>query len=213
MTAFLLGGLALLFGLVFLLSGYRVYLVLLPVWGFFAGLWAGAEATSLILGTGFLGTVTGWIVGFILGIISASLAYLFHEIYLTIIAGAIGYAIGSGVMNALGLGPGLLSFAAGLVVGLVAVAVTLVFDLKKKALIFLTAMGGSNLIVLAFLLVFGRVSVDSLRAAGSSVAPILQDSLLWGLAWLVVALIGYGFQLRSQRDYTFTREDYVEAWG
>ena len=34
--------------------GYRVFLVLLPIIGFFAGFWLGAEVVSIIFGTGYL---------------------------------------------------------------------------------------------------------------------------------------------------------------
>ena len=65
---------AAILGLVFLLWGYLVFLVMLPIWGFFAGFWLGAAGLSLFLGQGFLATVTGGIVGFILGLIGAVLS-------------------------------------------------------------------------------------------------------------------------------------------
>ena len=40
-----------LLGLAFCFLGYRIFLVLLPVWGFFAGFWLGVQTIALILGT------------------------------------------------------------------------------------------------------------------------------------------------------------------
>ena len=57
--------LAALLGAAFLLAGYRFFLVMLPIWGFFGGFWIGAYAISLILGGGFLATTTGLVVGFV----------------------------------------------------------------------------------------------------------------------------------------------------
>ena len=69
---------AAIIGIGFLLWGYRIFLVMLPIWGFFAGFWLGAGGISLFLGQGFLATVTGWVVGFALGVIGAVLSYLFY---------------------------------------------------------------------------------------------------------------------------------------
>ena len=70
--------LAILLGLAALFAGYRLFLLLLPIWGFFAGFFIGATAITLLLGDSFLVTVTGWVVGFILGLIFAILSYLFY---------------------------------------------------------------------------------------------------------------------------------------
>jgi hypothetical protein len=59
---------ALLLGAALCLAGYRFFLVMLPIWGFFGGFWIGAEATSLLLGGGFLATTTGLVVGLAAGI-------------------------------------------------------------------------------------------------------------------------------------------------
>ena len=58
------GMLALFFGTVLLLGGYRFFLILLPILGFFFGFGLGAQTVQALFGGGFLSTVTGWIVGF-----------------------------------------------------------------------------------------------------------------------------------------------------
>ncbi|NIV36351.1 MAG: hypothetical protein GWN58_44985, partial [Anaerolineae bacterium] len=78
---------AVLLGAAILLAGYRFFLVMLPIWGFFGGLWLGAYAVTLIFGTGFLATTTGLVVGFVVGIITAVLSYLFYMVGVLIIAG------------------------------------------------------------------------------------------------------------------------------
>ncbi|MCB0039176.1 MAG: hypothetical protein KDE23_05810, partial [Caldilinea sp.] len=82
---------ALILGAAFCLWGYRIFLVLLPVWGFFAGFWLGAHSITLLLGEGFLATTTGWIVGFVVGILLALFSYLFYALAVAIIAGIAGY--------------------------------------------------------------------------------------------------------------------------
>ena len=44
-----------IFGLLLAFFGYRLFLVLLPIWGFFFGLWLGADTMQVLFGEGFPG--------------------------------------------------------------------------------------------------------------------------------------------------------------
>ncbi len=204
---------ALLLGLAFCFSGYRVFLVMLPIWGFFAGFWLGAEVTTLLFGAGFLATTTGWVVGFIAGLLGAVLSYLFYFIGVAIIAAGFGWALGAGFMAALGFQSGLITGLVALVAAVVIIFLVLGLNLQKYVIITITAIGGANAIVLSALLLLGRVSLESLSSAGNSIQPILQDSWFWLLAWLVVAVAGIVVQIRTNRAYQFSRDQYIEAWG
>ena len=78
----LLGALAIGIGLAFAFWGFRVFLVLLPIWGFFAGFLLGANGVQYIFGEAFLATATGWVVGFLLGLLFAVLSYLLSLIHI-----------------------------------------------------------------------------------------------------------------------------------
>ncbi|MGD8586106.1 MAG: hypothetical protein PVJ75_12205, partial [Chloroflexota bacterium] len=69
---------ALFVGAAICFGGYRWFLILLPVWGFFFGFGLGAQSIQILLGVGFLATVSGWLVGFIVGLLFAVLSYLFY---------------------------------------------------------------------------------------------------------------------------------------
>ena len=69
LATLLLSVFAAILGIAFCFIGYRFFLVMLPIWGFFAGLYLGATGFSLLIGGGFLATVTGLVVGIVLGII------------------------------------------------------------------------------------------------------------------------------------------------
>ena len=204
---------AVLLGAAILLAGYRFFLVMLPIWGFFGGLWLGAYAVTLILGTGFLATTTGLVVGFVVGIIGAVLSYLFYMVGVLIIAGAFGGALGSGIMSALGFDPGLIMAIVTIVSALIAAGLTLLFSLQKYVLIALTAMAGAVLVVLAGMLAFGQVTVADLQAGGNAMQPVFEGSWFWGIVWLVLAVAGVVVQIRANRTYVFTRDMYVEGWG
>jgi hypothetical protein len=204
---------AALLGAAICFAGYRFFLVMLPIWGFFGGLWLGAYTVTLIFGTGFLATTTGLVVGFVVGLIGAVLSYLFYMVGVLIIAGAFGGALGSGIMSALGFDPGLIMAIVTIVSALVAAGLTLLLSLQKYVLIALTAMAGAVLVVVAGMLVFGQVTVAELQAGGNAIQPIFQGSWFWGLVWLVLAVVGVVVQIRANRTYVFTREMYVEGWG
>ena len=205
--------LALIFGLAFCFGGYRVFLVMLPIWGFFAGFWLGAEATALIFGAGFLGTTTGWIVGFVVGIIGAVLSYLFYMLGVALVAAGFGWALGTGFMSVLGFGSGFFTIIVGLSAALMMVILVLILNLQKYVIIAITSIGGANALLLSVMLVLGRVSLDSLRTSGNAIAPMLQDSWFWLIVWLVIAIAGIVVQIRANRSYTYERELYVQDWG
>jgi hypothetical protein len=205
--------LAALLGVAFLLVGYRFFLVMLPIWGFFAGFWLGAMGTSMLLGTGFLGTTTALVVGVVVGIIGAVLSYLFYVVGVVIVSAALGGMLASGVMGALGFGPGLLTTIVILVSALVAVGLSLLFNLQKYAIIVFTAIAGAALVVLSVMLLFGQITVADLQSAGGLLQPIFQGSWFWGLVWLALAVVGVVTQLRTSVAYAFTKGDYTEGWG
>jgi len=204
---------AAILGAVICFLGYRFFLVLLPVWGFFGGFWLGAAGVTALLGQGFLATVTGWVTGFIVGILGALFSYLFYTFGVAIIAAVIGGGLGSALLTAIGLNPGLIVTLVAIVTGIVVAVLALAFNLQKYVVIVLTAILGADLIVLAGLLLFGVVSLSDLQAAGNLLAPVIRENWLSLIAWLAIAVAGIVLQVRANRVYRFSRETYVEAWG
>jgi len=204
---------AVLLGAAFCFAGYRFFLVLLPILGFFAGFWLGGYSTSLLLGTGFLATVASLVVAVVVGIIGAVLSYLFYMAGVVIVAAAFGGAVGSGVMSALGFDAGLIMALVTIVSAVVAAGLTLLLNVQKLVIVLFTAMAGSSLFVLAGTLILGQVTVVQLQAGGNFLRPVFQGSWLWGLVWLVLTAAGVVIQFRTNRTYEFSKEAYVEGWG
>ncbi|MCB0166704.1 MAG: DUF4203 domain-containing protein [Anaerolineae bacterium] len=204
---------AVVFGLAFCFSGYRVFLVLLPIWGFFGGFWFGAQMMALLFGTGFLVTVTGWVAGFILGLLFAVLSYLFYILGVALVAASFGAAVGIGFMAALGFDGGFFVIIVALVSAIFVALLTLAMNLQKYIIILITAVGGANAIILSALLVMGRVSLDSIQSAGNAIRPVLGDSYFWLILWLVLAGAGFVIQVLSNRTYTFSKEQFHEGWS
>ena len=189
---------ALIIGVLALLAGYRLFLLLLPIWGFFAGFAMGAHATTLIFGTGFLSTVTSWIVGFVAGLIFAVLSYLIYIVGVVLLSAAFGYFLGAGLA--------LLFFDPGLIVTLVGVAgavvmafIVLAFNIQKPVLEFVTAFGGATAVLAGLLLLIGRIPFEALGQ--NPVRAVLDDSIFWLIVWLVLGFVGFGIQIASNRTY------------
>src|SRR5512139_3915905 len=77
---------ALLFGLVLAFPGYRLFLMLLPIWGFFFGFGLGAQSIQALFGDAFLATIPSWVVAFILAAVFAILEYLFYVFAFSLIS-------------------------------------------------------------------------------------------------------------------------------
>ena len=123
-------------------AGYRLFLVLLPIWGFFVGFALGAQTIQALLGDAFLGTVTGWVVGFVVAVIFAVLSYLFYLFAVIIIAAGLGYGLGVGIMTTF-IPMGILAWIVGVVLAVVVVVVTLRFNLQKYVIIIATSLAGA----------------------------------------------------------------------
>jgi hypothetical protein len=191
---------ALLFGLVLVVGGYRVFLVLLPIWGFFFGFGLGAQTLQALFGVGFLSTISSWVVGFFTGAIFAVLSYLFYIVGVVLIAGSLGYAIGAGFMGLIGIQMGFLVWIVGMVVGVALAIVTIMFNLQKYVIIVATALGGAGIIVGTLVLGVRGASIVSMLAQ-NPVQFVLQDSWFWTLVYIVLAGGGIVLQILNTRNW------------
>ncbi len=213
LVIFLVALVAIFIGTAFCFMGYRVFLFLLPFWGFVAGFWLGAEASMLIFGRGFLATSTDFIMAFVVGLIIALLSYMFYILGVAIIAASFGAAVGTGFMAWFGFEGGMVVAVVAIVCGLIVAGITLLLDLQKFVIITITAIGGANVMLLGALILFDRVSLESVQGAGNGIEPMLQDSSFWLIAWLVLTLVGIFTQVKANRTYTFTRNRHHEERG
>lgn len=186
---------ALLFGLAITFGGYRLFLVLLPIWGFFFGFGLGAQTLQLLFGYGFLATISSWVVGFIVGALFGVLSYMFYIFGVAILAGSLGYALGVSLMVWIGLPPGFITWLIGIIVGVVLVVITLVFNLQKYMIVVGTSIIGSGLLIGTLML--GVVGVGLVRFLDNPIQSMLQNSPLWTILFLVLVVAGIIVQLRA----------------
>jgi hypothetical protein len=193
------GMIALFFGSVLLLGGYRFFLVLLPIVGFFFGFGVGAQSIQALFGDGFLATITGWVVGFGLALVFAVLSYLFYIAAVGMVGAAIGYGLAEGILQAIGLNFGPLVWMVAVVVAFLFGAATVLLNIQKWVVIGATALLGAGVIVWTFLYLFGGLPAAEVTA--SPVRSVLRQSLLWSVSYVVMVALGVIVQYQSTRRF------------
>ena len=152
----LLAGALLLFpfGSLIAFGGYRLFLILLPIYGFFFGLTFGAHSVQALFGDGFLSTTTSWVVGFFAGLVFALLSYLFWVFAVALASGSLGYALVAGFFGLFDVHLNVLVWVVGVSVGIVFGIAAIMLNLQKAAVIVATALVGAWTIVGTFLFLF-----------------------------------------------------------
>lgn len=197
---------ALFIGTIICFGGYRFFLFLLPIWGFFFGLGLGAHSIQLLLGDAFFGTITSWVVGFVVGVIFAVLSYLFYAVAVAVIAGSLGYGLGVGIMHWIfnTSDTGIIIWLVGVVAAVVMILLTLRFSLAKWIIIIATSMGGAAAVV--GVLALGLEGFDFLTLVGNPIQTIFDASFWWALFYLVLA--GFGIMVQYMANRAYTIEEY-----
>lgn len=203
------GLIGLLFGTALAFAGYRLFIFLLPLWGFFFGLALGAQSIQALFGDAFLATVTSWVVGFVVALIFAVLSYAFYLFAVAVIAGSLGYALAVGLLTAIGLNFGLLVWIIGIVVAIALAILTLVLNIQKWVVIVATSILGSATIFGTILVMFN----PSAQVVASPVKTLLSGSPLLAILALVVAGLGIYFQFVSTRSVTVVEYNRMSETG
>jgi hypothetical protein len=186
------GLVAMLIGIAFSFAGFRLFVVLLPIWAGLAGFVAGAQLVALVLGTAFLADALGIAVGLAVGLGFAIVCYLVFEAAIVALGLFVGYAVGSGLVTGLTGSFDLLAAAVGIVLGAVLALGTLALNVPKWAVVAMTAFGGAGLAVAGAFVMAGRIPVADLRAG--VVGSLIQESPVLLLVVLAVAFAGIWVQ-------------------
>jgi hypothetical protein len=203
------GIIGLLFGTALTFAGYRLFIFLLPVWGFFFGLALGAQSIQALFGDAFLATVTSWVVGFIVALIFAVLSYLFYLFAVAIIAGSLGYAVAVGLLMAIGLQMNILVWLIGIIAAVALAIVTIVFNIQKWVIIIATSILGAGAIFGTILLLFN----PSASVLNNPVKTMLSGSPFLTILFFVVAGLGIYLQFMSTRSVTVVEYNRLSETG
>jgi hypothetical protein len=207
MADILLGLLAILAGGVMLFAGQFALRIVLPIWGFFAGFAFGAGIFAELADERFLGTALGWVSGLVFALIFALLAYFFYAVAVILAMAAFGFAIGSGLVVALGIDWNWVAVLVGVAVGAVIGIVSIVGNMPMVVLAVLSSVAGAVSVVAGLMLVFGILnSADFTQASFSSA---VDASWIWWVLLVVLAVIGIVAQTRQR---VVIQRTVNEAW-
>jgi hypothetical protein len=208
----IVGLLAIVVGAAFFLRGYLAMRLIIPIWGAFTGFMLGASLVDLWEDSGFLATALGWIVGLVLALVFGLLAYLYYEVCVVIAMAAIGFALGTGFMVAIGVSWSWLIILIGVAVAVVLGFVAIVADLPMAILSLLTAAGGAVVVIAGLMLVFGVIDLDAFDSVATT--ERIQDSWWWYALFLALTITGMVAQMRTTMELrTSLRESWETSGG
>ncbi|HEX3222478.1 MAG TPA: hypothetical protein VHR35_07915 [Nocardioides sp.] len=207
MADILLGLLAIIAGGAMLVAGQLVLRLMLPIWGFFAGFAFGAGLVADLADDRFLGTVLGWVLGLVFALVFALLAYLYYYVAVVIAMAAFGFAIGSGLVVALGIDWNWLAVLVGLLVGAIIGLAAIFADIPMIVLVILSSFAGAVGVVGGIMLLVG--ALDSADFSRGDFTDTVNNSWAWSLLLLALAFAGILVQARQR---AMMRRSIQDAW-
>ncbi len=194
-----------------ILAGQFVLRLVIPVWGFFAGFAFGAGLVAGFADERFLGTVLGWVLGLVFAVLFAVFAYLYFYVAVILAMSAFGFAIGSGLVVALGIDWNWVAVLVGLVVGLIAGLVSVFGNMPMIVLVIFSSLAGAVGVVGGLMLLVG--SLDSADFTRGDFTNTVENGWVWSLLLLVLALAGIFVQAMQRAAMRRTVQEvwYAEA--
>jgi len=199
---------AMFFGFAVSFAGYRLFMVLLPIWGFVFGFILGGQTIQAIFGGGFLATVTGWVFGFVVAAIFAVLSYMFYFLAVGIIAGSLGYLAGISFMSAIGSSFGVLNWIVAIVLAVILIIATYALNIQKWVVIIATAAVGAGMVIWTMLLLF----YPAANVMASPVKVALDNNIWLLLLFLVIAVCGFVAQYKSSSKFKLEEYNRYEEY-
>jgi len=191
----LVGLIAIAIGGAWAFYGLAVFTILLPIWAFAFGFLMGAQFSQDIFGQGFLSSVFSWVVGFVFGLVIAAISYFWYYAAVTIAAGALGYAFGVGILDALNIDSQFLGIVAGLLVGGVLAVATFAAGVPAFLIVILSAVSGAAGVVNGALILLGRIQLADVHS--HIIGGLLADGILAVIAWIALSAVAIWYQLRK----------------
>jgi hypothetical protein len=196
MADILLGLLAIVAGGAMLVAGQLVLRLMLPIWGFFTGFAAGAGFVAELGDDRFLGTALGWVLGLIFGVVLAILAYFFYAVAVILAMASFGFAIGSGLVVALGIDWNWVAVLVGLLIGAIIGIGAIITNMPMLVLVVLSSIAGAVGVVGGLMLVFG--SLNTADFSRGDFVDTVNNSWFWYLLLLALIVFGIFVQIRQR---------------
>jgi hypothetical protein len=200
------GIIAVLIGALLCFRGYVTMRVIISLFGAFVGFLLGAGLVAGVTDSGFGQLALSWLVGIVGAVLFGVLAYFSYQIAVVIGMAGIGFAIGTTVMAAVGVGSQVAIVVVGLLAGALLAVIAIATDLPAVILVVLTALAGASVTVAGVMLIAGTIGINRLTADG--VGAEMSRGWWWYVLYGGLALLGIIAQLRSRGSRTMRQQ-----WG
>jgi hypothetical protein len=191
----IVGLLAIGIGLAWAFYGLKLFTILLPLWAFFFGLVAGAQWGADIFGQGFFATVLSWGIGLVFGLVLAAIAFFWYYAAIVILGGAVGYALGVGFFDYLGLGTGVIVVIIGLIIGAIFAIGTFMLGVPILLVMVFSAFSGAAAVVNGVLILFGTIKLETLNQG--IFGALFTQGVLGTVVFLVLGAAALFYQMRD----------------
>jgi hypothetical protein len=191
----IVGLLAVVIGAAWAAYGLKFFTILLPLWAFLFGLLAGAQWGQDVFGQGFFSTILSWIIGFGFGLFLAVISFFWYYAAIVILGGALGYTLGVGLMDWLGIDAQVLGILVGLIVGAVFAFGTFVLGVPAFLVIYISAISGAAAVVNGVLILFGIIKLEDLDSG--LFRGLLTNGAVGIIAWIALSVVAIVYQLRD----------------
>jgi hypothetical protein len=151
--------------------------------------------------------VLGWVAGIVCALIFAVLAYLYFAVAVILAMAAFGFAIGSGLVVALGIDWNWVAVLVGIAIGAVLGLVSVMGNLPMIVLAVVSSIAGAVSVVAGLMLMVG--AMNSADFTQGNFTKAVQASWGWYLTLVVLALIGIVAQTRQRLAM---RRSIQETW-
>jgi hypothetical protein len=196
LESIVIGLLAIGIGLAWAFYGLKLFTILLPIWAFFFGLIAGAQWGQDVFGqTGIFTTVLSWGIGLIFGLVLAAIAFFWYYAAIVILGGAVGYALGIGFFEWLGLGTGFIAIVIALIVGAIFAVGTFVLGVPVVLVMVFSAFSGAAAVVNGVLIFLGQIKLDTLDTG--IFGSLLTNGVIGIVSFLVLGAVALYWQIRD----------------
>ncbi len=189
-----------LLGLFTAVLGLKLFRVILPLAGLFAGVMVGFGGVQGVFGTGAISTSIAVMMALIVGVLMSLLSFVFLELAVYVLSAMVGAAALSYLGVVLTLGDN------GLLMLLLAIAgaiIGFIFASHRPALstsvvVAMTSFAGVSFVLAGVMLLVGDVSLDQLHDGGviASVLDVVDNSFIWLLVWIGASVLALNTQLR-----------------
>ena len=192
----IIGLLAIGIGLAWAFYGLKLFTILLPLWAFFFGLIAGAQWGTDVFGEGFFATVLSWGIGIVVGIVLAAISFFWYYAAIVIAGGAVGYFLGTGLLEALGLtSGGFIVVLGGLILGAIFAIGTFVLGVPVLLVMAFSAFSGAAAVVNGVMIFLGQIKLDDLSTG--IFGSLFTNGVVGTVAWLVLGAVALYWQFRD----------------